>query len=93
MIKRSEYRIFYLACHNLLKKRYGYNREISRKDLHCELGRHFLIPKRLKDIAIDELELMGLIKRVGNKVIVLKFDIDLEKDIDKLLKSLKIGKD
>lgn len=94
MMKRSEYKIFYLACHNLLKKRYGLNREITEKQMHCELGKHFLVPKRLKRIAVDELELMGLIKRFGaknNKFMVIKFDMDIEKDIDKLLKVLKIG--
>lgn len=79
--------ILYISLHNQLKKKVGLGGRIHRKQLHSFLGRHFLIPKNLRDCSIKELERMKLIimdKKDMIKVIDCK--IDLERDTHKLYK-------
>ena len=77
--------LLYISLHNLLKKRHGINRTISRKELFCELGKHFLIPKNLKEIIIIELIQMKLLQKVDrNNLELLECEFDLETDANKL---------
>ena len=80
--------IFYLSCHKLLKRKFGINRPVSRKIIFGELGRHFLIPKNLRENAIKELEEMKLMKKVDrDNVIILSSDLALDDDKSKFCKS------
>ena len=59
--------------------------------MYCELGKHFLIPKNLKEAATKELEDMNLLKREDrDNFIILEHPIDLELDREKILKNLKM---
>ena len=76
--------ILYLCLYNLLNKRYGTELEITRKELFCELGKHFLVPKKIKPVIIKEMEEIKLIEKKPNgNIMLLKCDIDLEKDANK----------
>ena len=78
-------KLLYLALHNFLKKRFGTNRIVLRKDLYCELGRHFLIPRNLRDTSIKELEYMNIIKKIDkDKFKILDVKLNLEKDANRL---------
>ncbi len=89
-MKELNIKLFYLSCHNLLKKRYGIGKYIKRKELHSELGRHFLVPKNLRDVAIKELENMGLVKRENRDTIkILNYKLDIEEDANRFFK--KVG--
>jgi len=73
--------ILYLCLHNLLKKRHGIGEEITRKELFCELGKHFLVPKKVKPLIIKEMEELKLLKKQTNgAILILKCEYDLEKD-------------
>lgn len=61
--KKSDLKILYLSFHNSLKKRYGINTIICKKEIFTKLGRQFLVPKGLRVIALKELEVLGLIKK------------------------------
>ena len=81
--------LLYLSCHNLLKKRYGLGKPITRKQLYCELGRHFLIPWKLRDCMLKELEETELIKRENSDIFTLvDIKLDLEEDANKLFKKM-----
>jgi len=81
--------LLYLSCHNLLKKRYGIGKPITRKQLYCELGRHFLIPWKLRDCMVKELEELELIKKINSDTyILIDIKLDLEEDANKLFKKM-----
>lgn len=81
-IKRG---ILYLSLHNQLKGRFGINVLVDKKLVYAKLGRHFMIPKNLRELVIKEMEELGLIKiENSHKIIVLPCDINLEEDINKL---------
>lgn len=83
--------ILYLSLHNLLKKRYGINTVFTRKQIYCELGKHFVVPKNIRDCVIKELQTMKLIKRKDrDNVMLLDCEIDLEKDANILYERLKL---
>jgi len=76
--------ILYISLHNLLRKKVGVNRTISRKDFYCILGKHFIIPKNLRCVAIKEMEIRGLVKQENAENIkILDHEYDLENDINK----------
>lgn len=82
--------VLYLSLYNQLCKLVGINRLITRKQFFGKLGKHFLIPKRLRPVVLKEMELMELIKKIDRDTIkVLNCDIDLERDANKLYK--KVG--
>lgn len=84
-------KIFYLSCHNLLKKRYGVNRIIPRKEVNRAIGQHFLVPKNLKNVAIKELEDMELIKQIDrDNIKILNCELDLKEDAHRFLQKLNI---
>lgn len=81
--------LLYLSCHNLLKKRYGLGRPIKKKQLYCELGRHFLIPWKLRDCMLKELEELELITKENADTFILKdIKLDLEEDANKLFQKM-----
>jgi len=83
--------ILYLCLHNLLKKRYGVNNTITKKELFCELGKHYLVPKKLRPIIIKEMEEVCLLKQESSgSITLLKCDIDLENDANKFYERFKI---
>lgn len=82
--------ILYLSLHNLLTRKFGVNKELSKKEMFCELGKHFLVPKPLKIIVIKEMEDLKLIKRISTgKIKVLYYNLDLRKDFHKILKDVE----
>jgi len=81
--------ILYLSVHNQLVKKIGVGRTLSRKEMFCILGRHFLVPKRLKNAVIEEMVNMDLLEKENGKTLIIsKIDIDLEKDANKLYKQI-----
>ena len=77
--------ILYISLYSLLKKRYGVGIPIRKKDFFCEIGRHFLVPKNLKNVVVKEMELRKMILREDrNTIKLLKIDIDLDRDANKL---------
>ena len=83
--------ILYLSFHNSIKKVYGIGRIVSERDLIIKLGRQFLVPKRLRILAIKELENMNLVKRESNNEFrILNYELDIEEDTNKFLKKLNL---
>ncbi len=79
--------LLYLSLHNQLKKKVGLNGFISRKDFYTIIGKHYLIPKKLRDYQIKEMENLKLISIVDKSTIkILKCNLDLERDADKIYK-------
>ena len=77
--------LLYVSLHNQLKIKAGASRSIDRKILFEKLGRHFLIPKKLKPVVIKEMVKMDLIEESPNgSIIILDCDIDMERDAGKL---------
>ena len=90
-MKKMNTNLLYLCLHNLLKRRYGFNREITRKELFCELGKHYLVPKKLRPVIIKEMEEIELIKLNDNgTVLILKCEFDLEDNANDFYKHFKI---
>jgi len=74
--------LLYISLHNLLRKRIGVNRYISRKDFYTILGKHFLIPKNIRIVVIKEMEERGLVKQEDrNNIKILDCNLDIENDI------------
>ncbi|HJX50860.1 MAG TPA: hypothetical protein VJ438_05365 [Candidatus Nanoarchaeia archaeon] len=86
-MERIKIGLLYLGLHNQLIKKFGINHIITRKDLFCKLGKHYILPKNLRPIVIKEMAEKGLIERVDrDNLKILPCDIDLEKDCSKLSK-------
>jgi len=65
-------KILYLSLYSLLIRRYGINNSVTRKELHCELGKHFIVPKPLRDAVIYELKDLNILDKIErNKYIIL----------------------
>lgn len=80
-----------MSFHNSLKKVYGVNRVVTKKELAIKLGRHPLVPKRYRLDAIKELVKMGLLKEVGKEEYkILDYKLNMEEDASKFLKAMKI---
>ena len=83
--------LLYLSLHNQLKKKYGFHREFTKKDLFCILGKHYLVPKNTRIAVIKEMELMKLIEVTDDKRFkVLNCDLDIERDVQKFYKTLEL---
>ena len=79
--------LLYLSFHNSLKKVYGKNRTVSKELLMAKLGRQFLVPKRLRILAIKELEKMKLLKQESkNNFKILDYKLNIEEDANKFFK-------
>ena len=73
-------KILYLSFHNSLRKKFGVNRVVCKREIIIKLGRQFLVPKHLREDAINELEMMGLLEKIDkNHIKILDCDICLEK--------------
>jgi len=79
--------ILYLALHNQLKNRYGYD-IISKKELFARLGRGYQIPRSCKYLVIKELLQKEMLEKIGSgqkaSYKIKDINIDIEKDIKKL---------
>lgn len=80
--------ILYLSLHNSLKKIHGINRPVEKEKIKIKLGRQYLVPKRLRDEAIKELEKIGLIKIKGNIIYILNGEFDLENKPNEFFKCI-----
>ena len=79
--------LLYISLWNRLNKNIGVGNIITRKEFFCILGKHFLIPKNVRDLVIKEMEELDLIKRENkNEIKILKCEIDIEKDANTLYK-------
>ena len=88
-IKKEEFsvKLLYLSLHNLLKKKYGVNQILSRKQFYCELGKHFLVPKNLRDCVMKELENVNLIERIDrDNIKILDYELNIEEDANEFFK-------
>lgn len=89
MKKKISNKILYLSFHNSIKKKFGVNRFVTKKELMIKLGRQFLVPKNLRKVALKELENMKLIEKEDEKYFkILDFDLDLEKDVNKFYQNI-----
>jgi hypothetical protein len=83
--------LLYLSLHNQLQKSVGFDKTITRKDLFCILGKHFLIPKNVRVCIIKELELMKMIEKIDRDTIkILDYDLNIERDVNSFYKTLKL---
>ncbi len=79
-----------MSFHNSLKKVYGINRVVTKKELMIKLGRQFLVPKPLRILVIEELEKMNLLKKESkDNFKILDYELNIEEDTNKFLKMLK----
>lgn len=79
--------ILYLGLHNQLVKKFGVNHTLSRKEFFCKLGKHYIIPKNIRPLILDEMVKKELIERIDrDRLKVLPCEIDIEKDSNKLYK-------
>lgn len=78
--KKKKIGLLYLSLHNQLKKKYGINSIISRKEFFCKLGKHFMIPIDLRYYILLEMVKTNLIEKINRDSIkILPCDIDIEK--------------
>lgn len=71
--------LLYLSFHHSLKKKYGANRLVSKKEILIKLGRHFLVPKNLRLIALNEMEKLKLFRKENDKYyLILEGETDLD---------------
>ncbi len=83
-IKPLPIKILYLALHNQLKKKFGINHVLSKKEFYCKLGKHSQVPKTARVLVIKEMEEMNLIKQESrDSILILECEWDLERDSKK----------
>lgn len=83
--------LLYLSFHNSLKKVYGINKIITKEQLIEKLGRHGLVPKQLRVLAIKELESMNLLKKESdNGFKILDYELNIEEDANKFFKEINL---
>ncbi len=76
--------ILYISLYTLLRKKVDLDRIISRKEFFTILGKHYLVPRVLRDVVIKEMEKRELIEKVSRDSIrILECDYDLERDANK----------
>lgn len=78
--KRSELNIgiLYISLYQQLRNNIGMSRIITRERFFTILGKHYLVPKPLRDLVIKEMEQRQLIKCNSKETIeVLNCDYDL----------------
>jgi hypothetical protein len=82
--------ILYLAFHNSLRKVHS-TRVVTKEELFEKLGRHSLVPKCLREVAIRELIEMGLLKREDkNMYRILEYELNIEEDANKFLERIHL---
>jgi hypothetical protein len=80
MKKRSELNIgiLYISLYNQLKNNTNMSRIISRERFFTIIGKHYLVPKPLRDLVIKEMEQRQLIKCCSKETIeILDCDYNL----------------
>ena len=83
--------LLYISLHSLLRRKYGINRYISRKDFYTILGKHFLIPKNIRIIVIKEMENRGLVKQESKEDIkILDCNLDIENNTNEWFQKVGI---
>ena len=83
--------LLYLGLHNQLKKKYGENSVIARKELFCKLGKHSQLPKGLRHYIINEMCKKGLLEVINrDEVKLLPFEIEIEKEPNKIYSFLDL---
>ena len=81
--------ILYITLYNLLRKKVEADRIISRKDFFTILGKHYLVPKVLRDAVVREMEKRFLVEKMSRDSIkILECDYDLERDTKKFYQML-----
>ena len=74
-----------MGLHSQLVKKYGNGGIIKRKEFFCKLGKHGQIPKQIRYLVIKEMEVKKLVELINrDEIKILKVDIDLERDANKL---------
>jgi len=88
--ERLQIGLLYLSFHNSLKKVYGVNRLVTKEQLIEKLGRHSLVPKALRVLAIKELEKMELIRKEedGDDFIIIDCDLNIEENVNYFFKRM-----
>lgn len=77
--------LLYLGLHNQLIKKFGENKTITRKEMFCKLGKHYIMPKNLRPIVIREMEDKKLIEKIDrDNIKILPYKIDIETESNKL---------
>ena len=73
--------LLYISLHRQLERNSGFNRIITRDKIFTIIGKHYLIPKGLRDTVIKEMERRNLIRFESRNIIqVLPCDIDSDSD-------------
>jgi hypothetical protein len=82
--------ILYLAFHNSLRKVHC-NRIVTKEELFEKLGRHSLVPRCLREVAIRELIDMNLIKQEDKNLFrILEYELNIEEDANKFLEKIHL---
>lgn len=92
-MKRGKLKVglLYLSFHNSLKKVYGVNKIVTKDQLIEKLGRHGLVPKQLRILAIKELEKMKLLKKESDNYFkILDYGENIEENTSKFFKMLNL---
>lgn len=81
--------VLYIALHNQLVKNVGADKIIKRKKFFEIIGKHYLVPKCLRDFVIIEMEKRNLVKKESrNSIKVLSCEFDLERDSSKFYEGI-----
>jgi hypothetical protein len=94
--KKEEHKkigLLYLGLHNQLKKKYGVNSIISRKEFFCKLGKHYQLPTSLRHWVINEMEKVNLIEKINRdsiKILPCKVDIEKLEDQNKIAQLINL---
>jgi len=76
--------ILYISLHNLLVRKEGLNKIISRKALFIHIGRHYLVPRKLRPVLLKEMCNRKLLEEVNRDTYkILDCEFDLERDANK----------
>jgi len=81
--------LLYLGLHNQLIHKFGLNKKVSIKEIFCKLGKHYILPKNMRYIAIKEMEELKLIEKLDRdnvKILDCKLNIENPDDIKKIYK-------
>jgi len=80
-MKKPKQQILYISIYSLLKKKFKCKPFITNKQLNCELGKHFLVPKRCRDYAIKELIELNMINRLDKDKLEFKVNKSFESEL------------
>jgi hypothetical protein len=76
--------ILYIALHNQLKKKFGTNHIVPRKEIVIKLGRFQQLPRGLIPLLLKEMEERGLILKIDrDNIKILPCTLDIENNTTK----------